>query len=286
MTFGDCELIPICDAFFRLDGGSMFGVVPKPLWERRAATDNRNRVTLATRVLVVRIAGRTVLIDAGIGEPMNPKDVDLYAIHRERTFDESLRREGVDRTDIDVALASHLHFDHVGGFTAHDADGRARPRFPRAEYVVRRGEWQDAINAHERSRASYSPDQFLPLEGAAPIRFMDADGDVVPGIRTVRTGGHTRHHTIAYIESKGQTAVFTSDLIPTAAHVDVPWIMAFDLFPMETLEFKRAFVREAIDREYLIFFVHDPSIAAGVIREKNGRPFVEPVAVAGRPAGV
>lgn len=284
MILGDFELIPICDARFRLDGGSMFGVVPKPLWERRAAPDARNRITLAARGLVVRAQGRTVLIDAGISETIAPKDVEIYGIERERPFGESLRRAGIDPADIDVALASHLHFDHVGGFTVLEADGRARPRFPRAEYVVRRGEWEDAVHPHERSRASYGAQSFLALEAAGVVRFMDADGEVVPGIRAVRTGGHTRHHTIVYIESQGRTAVFASDLIPTAAHVDVPWIMALDLYPMETLEFKRAFVREAIDREYLIAFVHDPAIAAGVIREKQGRPFVEPVMAAGSTA--
>ena len=277
MHFGDFELISICDAYFRLDGGAMFGVVAKPLWERRAPADARNRITLATRPLVVRGHGRTLLIDAGIGEKMDPKHADIYGIQRERTLDESLAASGIAASDVDVALASHLHFDHVGGFTVRDRDGRLRPRFPRAEYVIRRGEWDDAIRPHERNRASYMPDDFVPLTDAGVARFMDGDGEVVPGVHALRTGGHTRHHTIIYIRSGGRTAVFAADLIPTVAHVDPPWIMAYDLYPMETLQFKRAFVREAIDREYLVFFEHDPTIAAGIIREKGGRPVVEPV---------
>jgi glyoxylase-like metal-dependent hydrolase (beta-lactamase superfamily II) len=275
MFLGSFELIPLCDAYFHLDGGAMFGVVAKPLWERRAPADARNRITLAMRPLVVRGHGRTLLIDAGIGEKMDPKHADIYGIQRERTLDESLGAVGIDIDDVDVALASHLHFDHVGGFTVHGADGRLRARFPRAEYVIRRGEWDDAIHPHERNRASYLPENFVPLQETGAVRFMDGDGDVMPGIRAVRTGGHTRHHTIVYIESGGRTAVFAADLIPTTAHVDPPWIMAYDLYPMETLEFKRAFVREAIDREYLVFFEHDPKIAAGFIREKSGRPVVE-----------
>ncbi len=277
MFLGSLELIPLCDAYFHLDGGAMFGVVAKPLWERRAPADARNRITLAMRPLVVRGQGRTVLIDAGIGEKMDPKYADIYGIQRERSLDDSLAAAGIDLSDVDVALASHLHFDHVGGFTVHDADGRLRPRFPRAEYVIRRGEWDDATHPHERNRASYLPENFVPLQDAGVVRFMDGDGQVVSGVRAVRTGGHTRHHTIIYIESGGQTAVFAADLIPTTAHVDPPWIMAYDLYPMETLEFKRAFVREAIEGEYLVFFEHDPTIAAGIIREKAGRPIVEPV---------
>ncbi len=277
MRFGDFELIPVCDAYFHLDGGAMFGVVAKPLWERRAPADARNRITLAMRPLVVRGHGRTLIIDAGVGEKMNPRSTDIYGIRRERSLDQSLAALGIGVTDVDVALASHLHFDHVGGFTTHGDDGRLRPRFPRAEYVIRRGEWDDAMHPHERNRASYLPENYVPLHEAGVVRFVEGDGDVLPGIRAVRTGGHTAHHTIIHIESGGRTAVFAADLIPTTAHVDVPWIMAYDLYPMETLAFKRAFVREAIDREYLVFFEHDPAIAAGIIREKAGRPVVEPV---------
>lgn len=280
MIFGDFELIPVLDAYFRLDGGAMFGVVAKPLWERRAPADARNRITLGMRPLVVRGHGRTLIIDAGIGEKMDPKNADIYAIQRERPLDETLRAAGVAPAEVDVVLASHLHFDHAGGFTVHDADGRLRPRFPRAEYVVRRGEWEDATHPHERNRASYLPENYVPLAEAGVVRFMEGDGDVMPGVRAIRTGGHTQHHTMIAIESRGRTAVFAADLMPTAAHVDVPWIMAYDLYPMETLAFKRGFVREAIDREYLVFFEHDPAIVAGVIREKHGRPYVEPVDVA------
>lgn len=280
MIFGDFELIPVLDAYFRLDGGAMFGVVAKPLWERRAPADARNRITLGMRPLVVRGHGRTLIIDAGIGEKMDPKNADIYAIQRERSLDETLRAVDVAPAEVDVVLASHLHFDHAGGFTVHDADGRLRPRFPRAEYVVRRGEWEDATHPHERNRASYLPENYVPLAEAGVVRFMEGDGDVMPGVRAIRTGGHTQHHTIIAIESRGRTAVFAADLMPTAAHVDVPWIMAYDLYPMETLAFKRGFVREAIDREYLVFFEHDPAVVAGVIREKHGRPYVEPVDVA------
>jgi glyoxylase-like metal-dependent hydrolase (beta-lactamase superfamily II) len=152
------------------------------------------------------------------------------------------------------------------------------PTFPRATYVVRTGEWNDATHPHERNRASYFPENFVPLADSGQLRLMDDDGVVMPGVRVVRTGGHTMHHQIVVIESAGRTAVFAADLIPTTSHVDVPWIMGYDLYPMDTLAFKRDFVRDAIEREYLIFFEHDPNIAAGYLREEGGRKRVEAVA--------
>ena len=278
MRFGDLELISLSDGFFRLDGGAMFGVVPKPLWEKRAPADEKNRITLGLRPLVVRGPGNTMIIDAGIGDKMDPKSIAIYGIDRARHLDHALEEAGMDVGHIDLVLASHLHFDHAGGFTMRDSSGALVPRFPRARYVVRIGEWEDATHPHERNRASYLQENFVPLMDAGVLELRPGDGPIMPGVRVVRTGGHTMHHQIVMIESNERTAVFAADLIPTTAHVDAPWIMAYDLYPMDTLAFKRTFVREAIEREYLIFFEHDPVIAAGYIREKDGRKFVEPVA--------
>jgi glyoxylase-like metal-dependent hydrolase (beta-lactamase superfamily II) len=278
MQLGEIELTPLLDRHFRLDGGAMFGVVPRTLWEKRNAPDDRNRVTMAMRPLLVRPAnGPLMIVDAGAGEKMEPKLQEIYGFDLSENLDASLAGVGVRAEDIQIVLASHLHFDHAGGFTARNASGVVVPRFPKARYVISRGEWEDATHPHERNRASYFDENYVPLLDAGVVDFVDGDVEVMPGVRVRRTGGHTRYHHIIYIESGGKTAVFTADLIPTAAHVDVPWIMAYDLYPMETLEFKRAFVREAIDNEYLIFFEHDPTISAGYIREKNARPFVEPV---------
>jgi len=276
MTLGDFTLTTLSDGTFRLDGGAMFGVVPKPLWARRAPADARNRIALGLRPLLVRTRDRLVLIDAGIGEKMPPKDVEIYAIDRTRSLDHALAGAGVAAADIDVVVASHLHFDHMGGGTRRDGAAIV-PRFPRARYLIRRGEWDDATHPHERNRASYLPENLTPLADAGVIDFIDADAEVCPGIRVRRTGGHTRHHQIVEIASGGRTAVFTADLIPTTAHLDPAWVMGYDLYPMDTLGFKRAFVEEAIEREYVIFFEHDPAIAAGVIRRRDGRRVFEPV---------
>jgi glyoxylase-like metal-dependent hydrolase (beta-lactamase superfamily II) len=275
MIFGDLELLPLSDGTFRLDGGAMFGVVPKPLWEKRAPADEKNRIRLGLRPLLIR--GReTMIVDAGVGAKMDEKSVAIYAIDRSHSLDHSLAAAGLTRASLDIVLASHLHFDHAGGFTERTASGEIVPAFPNARYVVRTGEWEDATHPHERNRASYFQENFAPLAEAGVLNLVPGDEVIMPGVRVVRTGGHTMHHQIVMIESGGRTAVFAADLIPTAAHIDVPWIMGYDLHPMDTLAFKRAFVHEAVAREYLIFFEHDPDIAAGYIRESNGRLFVEP----------
>jgi len=277
MNLGDFELTPLLDGYFRLDGGAMFGVVPKTLWQKRAQADERNRITMAMRPLLVKDqrGGPLMIIDAGCGDKMDSKSADIYGFDRRENLDVTMARAGVRAEDIDIVLASHLHFDHAGGFTTRDASGAVSPRFPNARYLVNAGEWEDAAHPHERNRASYFAENYVPLQEAG-VLDLTADNQVVaPGIRVRRTGGHTRFHQTIYIESGGRTAVFAADLMPTTAHVDVPWIMAYDLYPMETLEFKRAFVAEAIEREYLVCFEHDPVVAAGYIREKNGRPYVE-----------
>jgi glyoxylase-like metal-dependent hydrolase (beta-lactamase superfamily II) len=278
LTLGDFELTPLLDGYLRLDGGAMFGVVPKTLWQKRAPADDRNRITMAMRPLLVRGPGPLMLIDAGCGDKMDARSADIYGFDRRENLDVTMERAGVRAEDIAVVLASHLHFDHAGGFTARDASGRVRPRFPNARYLVNAGEWEDAMHPHERNRASYFAENYVPLQDAGVLDLMEDDQVAAPGIRLRRTGGHTRFHQIVYIESAGKTAVFAADLIPTTAHVDVPWIMAYDLYPMETLEFKRAFIKEAVEREYVVFFEHDPVIAAGIIRKKDRGLYVEPIA--------
>jgi glyoxylase-like metal-dependent hydrolase (beta-lactamase superfamily II) len=276
VIFGDLELISLSDGTFRLDGGAMFGVVPKPLWERRAPPDARNRIPLGLRPLLVR-GDRTLLIDAGIGDKMDAKSADIYDIDRSHNLMHSLAAAGVAPGDIDIVLASHLHFDHAGGFTTRDEHGRVVPTFPQARYVVRTAEWDDAAHPHERNRASYIEENFKPLADFGVLDLVAGNESIMPGVRVVRTGGHTMHHQIIVIESGGETAIFAADLMPTTAHVDEPWIMGYDLYPMDTLRFKRTFIREAITHEYLIFFEHDPKIAAGFIRESDGRKSVEPI---------
>lgn len=277
LTLGDLQLTLLHDGPFKLDGGAMFGIVPRALWEKRTPPDDRNRVQLAMRPLLVEASWGRMIIDCGAGDKMTPKEVDIYGLDRGHALDQALGEAGLTSADIEIALATHLHFDHFGGATARER-GALAPRFRNARYLIRRAEWEDATHPHERNRASYLQDDFVPLGAAGVVDFYEHDREIRPGIRVVRTGGHTGQHQIVYVESGGRTAVFVADLIPTTAHLQDPWIMGYDLFPIETLAFKKRFIREAIDREYLILFEHDPLVAAGYIRERDGRRFVEQVA--------
>jgi glyoxylase-like metal-dependent hydrolase (beta-lactamase superfamily II) len=251
-------------------------VVPRALWEKRLPPDDANRIPLGMRPLVVR-GGKTLLIDAGCGDKSDAKFAEIYGLERAYHLDHSLAEAGLSAGDIDVVVASHLHFDHVGGFTARAADGRIVPRFPNAQYFAHRSEWQDALHPHERNKASYLAENFVPLQDAGVLTLVDDGAEIMPGVKYRRSGGHTAHHQVVTIESRGRTAVFTADMYPTSRHIADPWIMGYDLYPMDTLAFKRAFAREAIEREYLIFFEHDPSMAAGYLREKDGKRVVERV---------
>jgi methylmalonyl-CoA epimerase len=274
-TLGDLELITLSDGFMGLDGGAMFGVVPRTLWEKRLPPDDSNRIPLGMRPLIVKSGKTTVLIDAGCGDKMDPKLAQIYKLDRRYHLDHSLADAGLSADGIDVVVASHLHFDHVGGFTKIGRDGAIVPRFPKAKYIAHRAEWEDATHPHERNRASYLQENFVPLKDAGVLTLVDDAAEIIPGVRYRRSGGHTPNHQVVMIESGGRTAVFTADMYPTSVHIPDPWVMGFDLYPVDTLAFKRVFAKEAIERDYLLFFEHDPSMAAGYLREKDGKRFVE-----------
>jgi len=276
-TLGDLELITLSDGFIGLDGGAMFGIVPRPLWEKRLPPDDANRIPLGMRPLIVRDGRTTAIIDAGCGDKMDAKLAQIYKLDRRYHLDHALAEAGLTADDVDLVIASHLHFDHVGGFTAIGKDGSLVPRFPRAKYLAHRAEWEDAIHPHERNRASYLQENFVPLQDAGVLTLVGDGAELMPGVRYRRSGGHTPHHQVVTIESGGRTAVFTADMYPTSVHAPDPWVMGYDLYPMDTLAFKRAFAREAIEREYLLYFEHDPSMAAGYLREKDGKRYVERV---------
>jgi methylmalonyl-CoA epimerase len=276
LAFGDLQLTTLHDGPFRLDGGAMFGVVPRPLWEKLAPPDERNRIQLGMRPLLVEASWGRMIIDCGAGDKMTAKSVEIYGLDRTRSLEQALQEAQLTSASIDVVLATHLHFDHFGGATML-VDGELRPRFSRARYLIREAEWEDATHPHERNRASYLQEDFVPLKAAGVVDFFSGDSVIRPGVRVERTGGHTGQHQIVYLESGGRTAVFVADLIPTTAHLQDPWVMGYDLFPVDTIAFKKRFIREAIEREYLIFFEHDPKVAAGYIRERNGKRFVEQV---------
>lgn len=267
-SVGDFTVTSLYDGRLRLDGGAMFGVIPKTMWATKTTPDDRNRITLAMRPLLIR-GERTVLVDAGLGDKESARFQDIYGVERSRHLEHSLAEAGVAADDIDLVVATHLHFDHCGGFTVRDGGG-LKPRFPRARYLVRRGEWEDATHTHVRNRASYLADNFLPLLEAGVVDFIDDDREIVPGVRVQRAPGHTDHHQVVWMESGGARALYLADLMPTTAHMADAWGMGYDLAPMDTLASKQAMVREILSRETLLFFEHDPLTPAGYLTEVNG----------------
>lgn len=265
-SIGDLDVLSLHDGFLRVDGGALFGTVPRPAWAAAMPPDSRNRVALAIRPLLVR-GVRTLLIDAGVGDVDSQPFADEHGVDRSRTLDSTLAEAGVAPEDVDLVLATHLHVDHAGGFLRRDG-GRPRPRFPRAHYVVRRGEWDAAMQAS--GDEWYVRESFAPLADAGVLALVDDDQSIMPGVRVQRTGGHTMHHQIVWIESGGRRAVYAGDLLPTRAHAPERWTSAYDQYPIDTLNAKRAFARDAAARDTLVFLAHDPEIAAGRLVEENG----------------
>lgn len=250
----------------KLDGGAMFGVVPKPLWERRIAADERNRIPLGMRCLLIEHERGLVLIDNGAGNKENAKFHDIYGVENAgpdgRTrLEAALGALGHAPGDVALMIDTHLHFDHAGGNTWRDAEGVVRPTFPNARYLLQRGEFEWATHTNERTAASYFPHNFLPVHEAGLFDFVEGECEVWPGITLVPTPGHVPHHQGVLLSSGGEQAFFAADLIPTAAHVPLPWIMGYDVEPLRTLESKRRILTRAAAEDWLIVFEHDAHVA-------------------------
>lgn len=258
-----------------LDGGAMFGVVPKPLWERRIAADDRNRIPLALRCLLVEAPGALVLVDTGIGNKESDKFRDLYGVANDgepTRLEDGIRAAGFEPADVDIVLSTHLHFDHAGGNTVRRDDGTVVPAFPSARYVVQRKEFEFADSPNERIRASYLADNIRPVADADLYDFVDGAAVVTEGVRVVPTPGHTPYHQSVLIESAGRTACFLADVCPTAAHLPLPWIMGYDLEPLVTLESKRGLWSRARAEDWLLIFEHDPTVPWGRLDPASDRP--------------
>lgn len=262
-----------------LDGGAMFGVVPRPLWERRIPPDERNRIPLAMRCLLVEAPQALVLVDTGLGNKEDARFRDLYGVANEGTpsrLEDAIRAAGFAPDDVDLVVNTHLHFDHAGGNTHRAEDGEVRLSFPRARHVVQRGEFDFAHSGNERIRASYLPANFDPVAGAGLWSFVEGEARVTEGIRVLPTPGHTPHHQSVLVESDGATACFLADVCPTSAHLPLPWIMGYDLEPLVTLESKRGLWSRARAGNWLLVFEHDPEVPWGHLDPGEERPTLVP----------
>jgi glyoxylase-like metal-dependent hydrolase (beta-lactamase superfamily II) len=274
MKLGQFEIFALSDGTFALDGGQIFGVVPKALWTKKAIADARNRVRLGLTCLLVRAHGKTIVIETGIGDKMDAKQTEIYAIEHPTTLPAELKKLGVDLGDVDIVINTHLHFDHCGWNLRREA-GKLIPTFPRARYFVQRGEWEHALRPTLRDRGSYISEFFAASE--QQTEFLSGDAEILRGIKVEVVSGHTRYMQCIRIESEGERACFISDLVPTAAHLAYPWIMSLDLYPMETLANKQRLLPELAAEKALVVFPHDPVTLWTRLAEIDGKIVARPV---------
>jgi glyoxylase-like metal-dependent hydrolase (beta-lactamase superfamily II) len=279
----------------RLDGGAMFGVVPRSLWRTRIEPDDRNRIPLAMRCILIEHGDGLVLIDTALGNKEDPKFLDIYGVENQglegaTQLEDALASAGFLPKDIKWVINTHLHFDHAGGNTTMDPElendprRHVRPTFPNATYLVQRGELEFARHTNERTRASYLPHNFEPVAAAGRWRLLDGDSDVLPGISVRLTPGHVPYHQVILLRDSGETAVFVGDLFPTTAHLPLPWIMGYDLEPLRTLESKRALLRDAMAEGWRLIFEHDPRAVMGTPVQQGKSIALEDVVPAPEPA--
>jgi glyoxylase-like metal-dependent hydrolase (beta-lactamase superfamily II) len=276
MHFGEIEVLPVHGGHFYLDGGAMFGVVPKILWEKKAPADERNRIRLAANSLLVRAAGKTIVVETGNGTKWNPKLRNIYGIQEGDPLRDSLARAGATAENVDMVINTHLHFDHAGGNT-RVVDGRDVPTFPKAQYVVQRAELEHAMNPTERDRASYVADRFVPVSEAGQWRLVDGDVEIVPGISVVRIPGHNADIQAVKISGGNRTVIFVADMLPTRHHLPLAWMPGYDLYPLQTLETKRKRIGEIVEQGWIVALGHDPDFPTVTLHDRNGKIEFDPV---------
>lgn len=272
MQVGDYRVEIVPDTEFRLDGGAMFGVVPRNLWSRVCPPDDQNRIRMNLNCVFIDTGAERILIETGIGDKWSPKHLEMYGIDRKRPLGESLRSiTGCGPEDVTVVINTHLHFDHAGGNTVRNGADNVVPAFPNARYFVSRGEFEHAESPTERDRASYLPENWQTVKESGQLELKDADYEAVPGLRMETHAGHNRTMQCWRLDRDGQTLFGFADLVPMRAHVQLPWIMGYDLFPLETLEAKKKLLPQAARERWMCLFYHDPDVPLCKLVEEDGR---------------
>jgi glyoxylase-like metal-dependent hydrolase (beta-lactamase superfamily II) len=269
LTLGDFELTAVSDGTYRLDGGAFFGVVPKVMWEKKVEADAENYVPVGLNSVVVRTGQHTVLIETGIGNKLPERLIKIFG--QPAKLLDNLNAAGISPEDIDIVINSHLHFDHCGWNTTL-RDGKIVPTFPKAKYYAPEGEWQHGRLQLERDAISYMSENYDPLIKTGQMELLQGDQEIVPGISVRVFPGHTLHMQAVIIQSGSQTACYISDLIPTSAHIDLTWVMAFDLLPLRTIESRKRYYAQSIPEKWLTMFTHDPNMPwAYVEKDERGK---------------
>jgi glyoxylase-like metal-dependent hydrolase (beta-lactamase superfamily II) len=271
-TVGSLRVHALQAGLQQLDGGAMFGVVPKTLWERKIPADAKNRIPLGMRCLLIEHPGALILIDNGIGNKENEKFQSIYGVENSpigsigpTQLESALAEAGFSPSDVTMVINSHLHFDHAGGNTKRDESGAITLSFPNATYFVRKGEWDWAHRVNERTSASYFPHNFDPVRESGRLELVDSDAELLPGVQLRHTPGHTPHHQGILLTSGAERLFYVADLAPTVAHVPLPWIMGYDVEPLVSLETKRRLWAEAVSESWTVVFEHDSVNAWGRI---------------------
>jgi glyoxylase-like metal-dependent hydrolase (beta-lactamase superfamily II) len=274
--WGDLRLTLLDGGVLWLDGGAMFGIVPKPLWEKLRAPDDQNRIRLAMNVLLIDDGERRTLVDTGAGTRWNEKWKRIFGLEP-KSAEELLAPAGLAPGDVDCVINTHLHFDHAGGNTT-ERDGRIEPAFPDAEYVVQRGELDTARWKNERTRGSYVADRFEPLVDEGRLRLVDGPADLGRGVSVEPAPGHTPHMQIVHVQNAAGTLAFLADLVPTSSHLPLPYIMGYDLEPLRTLATKKDVLGRAVAEEWTVVFEHDDRLPLATLVEDGGRVEARPAA--------
>ena len=278
MKFGELELFVVSDGTFRLDGGAMFGTIPKVLWERTNPADDRNRILMGLNCLLIRTSTENILVDTGLGNAYDEKFAFLYGVDKSQTeLLRSLTAAGVQAADISKVILTHLHFDHGGGNCFQEGNGEFKPTFPNAVYYINQGELAYAKDPDPRSSPSYLPHTWEPLEKRGQVALTSGDEEIASGVTVLPAPGHTPNHQIVTVRSGEMTACFLADLVPTPSHLKTHYVMGFDLDPLTTMKNKEPVLKQARAENWLLIFEHSSDIKAGYLTEDLR---IEPVELA------
>lgn len=273
MQLGNWQLDVISGGKLRLDGGAMFGVVPRTMWEKKQPADERNRIQMATNCLLLRNDTQTLLIDTGYGDKFDERGRDLFCLEDGSPLLESLSSVGVAAEDIDTVVLSHLHFDHAGGATTKDGRGNLRPTFPNARYVTQQKEWDAAVGGAPELKGSYPLDNLLPIKDSGQLELVDGQAEIFPGLTAWPTPGHTKGHQALILETPEQTVAYLADVCPMVAHLPAMWCMAYDVDLLESRRNKPQTLGRAADENWLVIFCHDPAVVGGRLQRDDKREF-------------
>ena len=276
LILGNFELSVFSDGTYPLDGGAFFGVIPKVMWSRKVAADERNYVVAGLNSLFIRTGSHNVLVETGMGNKLSDRMIKFYG--QPAKLLDNLSAAGISPHDIDIVINSHLHFDHCGWNTVRDSSGKIVPTFPRAKYYAPEGEWQYARRPSERDAISYLPENYDPLVESGRMTLLKGGEEIVPGISVKTFPGHTAHMQAVLVQSRGQTACYISDLIPTTAHIDITWGMGFDLYPLDTVESKKQYYAQSVPEKWLTVFTHDATTPWAYVEKDEAGKMVARIA--------